>query len=846
MEEIKLSKDAKGWYSCDVPITKDDWAVMLADKSVASESAMTALLSFYYMPGHGTSCSKVAEEYGRKPSYYVGSINGFCRNVQNLFPNFRIVGDDSTAQKFWPVCMAKGKDIDNEFVWYLRPDLVEALRERVISLHVEQYARELDSFWNDEVYKWQAIKTFQSKWDIEAGDFAEMLSAAMADTDNLLASMNSFPLGMLQNFANADAETVRRMFRNLFDESKDLEARFDAFIASSDEMMKKHFQSLLDDNRIHYQNTNAISTYLWLRYPEKYPIFKYSIYREVTAKLGMGVEIGRTGRPSEVVKGYRMYNAIWKYLSANQALIEHITKRLSDEGYGELPLYGPVATDFGYWLGKRNDNSLKETLKLKTGTTMSPLISKAYALLQSKKNLILQGAPGTGKTYNTASLAVALIDGKVPERHKDVMDRYDELRSARRIGFTTFHQSMDYEDFVEGIKPIHDGGAVRYEVVDGLFKRMCKAAQVASDIEETGSETIEGLNLINDNPTIWKVSLGGTGDNPIRKDCLQNGHIRISWEQYGDIDFSEENSNVTEGKNILRTFQDSDIMKIGDIVVSCYSQTDTDAIGIITGDYEYRADGGEYPRYREVKWLATGFKHNILDINNGKRMTLGTVYRLSIDLKDILDVIRKYAPAVPVAVPAAQKPYVLIIDEINRGNASKIFGELITLLEADKRLGEDNGITLQLPYSKEEKGFGVPKNLYIIGTMNTTDRSTGTIDYAIRRRFAFLTIPADREVVKGDTAKALFDDVKAFIQKYRYADMDVDDLMVGHSYFMADDDNELVMKMEFEIIPLIKEYIKDGILTIRPDDACRYFDSWLQLKPYEQEALDDADDDTDE
>ena len=433
------------------------------------------------------------------------------------------------------------------------------------------------------------------------------------------------------------------------------------------------------------------------------------------------------------------------------------------------------------------------------------------------------------------------------------MDRYDELREARRIGFTTFHQSMDYEDFVEGIKPIYDGGIVRYEVNDGVFKRMCKAAQVASDIEETGSETIEGLNLMNDNPTIWKVSLGGTGDNPIRKDCLQNGHIRISWEQYGDIDFSEDNPKVTEGKNILRTFYDSDIMKKGDIIVSCYSQSETDAIGIVTGDYEYRADGGEYPRYRDVKWFATGFKHNIVDINNGKRMTLGTVYRLSIDLKDILDVISKYAPKVPVAVPSAPKPYVLIIDEINRGNVSKIFGELITLLEADKRLGEDHGITLQLPYSKDEKGFGVPKNLYIIGTMNTTDRSTGTIDYAIRRRFAFLTIPAELELVKWPTAQALFDDVKKFITDHRYADMDVDDLMVGHSYFMLNKENEaeenaqeMRMKMEFEIIPLIKEYIKDGILTIRPDEARKYFDSWMQLKPYNPVTPEEDDDDSNE
>lgn len=290
-------------------------------------------------------------------------------------------------------------------------------------------------------------------------------------------------------------------------------------------------------------------------------------------------------------------------------------------------------------------------------------------------------------------------------------------------------------------------------------------------------------------------------------------------------------------------------MKKGDIVVSCYSQNETDAIGIITGDYEYRAEGGEYPRYREVKWLATGFKHDIIDINKGKKMTLGTVYRLSIDLKDMLDVIRKYAPTVPIVVPSAQKPYVLIIDEINRGNVSKIFGELITLLEADKRLGEDHQIALQLPYSKDDKGFGVPKNLYIIGTMNTTDRSTGTIDYAIRRRFAFLTISADRQLVKWDKAQALFDDVKQFITNYRYADIEVDDLMVGHSYFMLDADNDsddndvkMRMKMEFEIIPLIKEYIKDGILTIRPDDARKYFDSWIQLKPYKPEIQEETDD----
>ena len=176
-----------------------------------------------------------------------------------------------------------------------------------------------------------------------------------------------------------------------------------------------------------------------------------------------------------------------------------------------------------------------------------------------------------------------------------------------------------------------------------------------------------------------------------------------------------------------------------------------------------------------------------------------------------------------------EKPFVLIIDEINRGNVSKIFGEIITLIEKDKRLGEEHPITVVLPYSKQSD-FGVPSNLYIIGTMNTTDRSTGTIDYALRRRFAFLTVPSEKGHIVDETGKKLFDNVKEFIEKYRFADMDIEDLMVGHSYFMAEDEEVLKLKVEYEIIPLLKEYIKDGILRVNKVEQNKYFNSWLNLE----------------
>lgn len=308
-------------------------------------------------------------------------------------------------------------------------------------------------------------------------------------------------------------------------------------------------------------------------------------------------------------------------------------------------------------------------------------LEKCAKLLSKKHNIILQGAPGTGKTYNTAAIALNALDITDVDLtdHKAVMIRYDELL-GKQIFFTTFHQSLDYEDFVEGLKPHvqtdNKGNSigVTYEPEDGIFKRACNKA----------------------------------------------------------VENSEDN-----------------------------------------------------------------------------------------------------------------KPVVLIIDEINRGNVSKIFGELITLLESDKRSQGNHPIKVILPYTKTE--FGVPSNLYIIGTMNTTDRSTGTLDYALRRRFAFVTLQSDRSVIEKhydklgnanlrDMAVALFDDIKKFIEspKHLCGDMSIDDLMVGHSYFMAEDEEELKDKVEYEIIPLINEYINDGILNVKNEEKKTAFDSWLSLAPIQE------------
>ena len=836
---IHLTKDSKGVLSCDVPITKEQWLDILRNRTVTTAQYLKVLLSFYFMPDHRATCAQCEKEYGLPSGTYNVCISHFGKAVSKLFDDFEIVDDTADSPRLWPIPMGKGKTIivdgSPQFEWQLRKELVEALEVIVIENAISKYMADFEVHWDNEKYnekyKWQAIKFFQNNWDIDAPDFAAMLEKALGKTKNLLDSGRTFPRGVLLLFAKEAPETVRSMFAKLYDESLDLKERISDFINSA-QLLKEQY--LPDPNKSHYQNANAVSVYLWLRYPDKYYIYKYNVYKDVDEKLNFGLDF-KTGKISQVIKGYKMYNLMNEVLISNHANTDFIAKHFAEDSsvYPD-PKFITATIDLGYYIS-RWMKSPKEALKSLSVSHMNPFIQKAKSILENKKNIILQGAPGTGKTYNTASLALSIIDGKVPETHDEVMARYSELCDERRIGFATFHQSMDYEDFIEGIKPDHAGENIIYKVEDGIFKQMCLSAKTASEVAASGTEDL--LAGLNENPTIWKVSLEGTGDNPTRRDCMENGHIRIGWAEYGDIDFTEDNPKVGDGKYVLRRFQNE--MKIGDIVVSCWSANETDAIGIITGDYEYRSEGGQLPRYRDVKWIVKGIKHDIRSINNNHGMVQASVYRLSTSLNDIIDVIKHYAPGQQTVVDNIEKPYVLIIDEINRGNVSKVFGELITLIEKDKRTGAEHPITVTLPYSK--KPFGVPENLYIIGTMNTTDRSTGTIDYALRRRFAFLTVPSEKKHIESETGKKLFDSVKEFIEKFRFADIDVEDLMVGHSYFMAEDDEDLKLKVQYEIIPLIKEYIKDGILRVNPAEQKKYFDAWLEL-----ETLDDNDSGTSE
>lgn len=433
-------------------------------------------------------------------------------------------------------------------------------------------------------------------------------------------------------------------------------------------------------------------------------------------------------------------------------------------------------------------------------------------------NTILYGPPGTGKTYNTVVYAVAIIENKPvasikAESYSAVLERYNAYKADGLIEFTTFHQSYGYEEFIEGIKPVMDSddehSDIQYSIEDGLFKAFCNRASMPA----TKKANVDlGLNKT---PTIWKVSLWSTGDNPTRTECLENGHIRIGWDDYGpditdDTDFSENG-----GKNVLNSFIYK--MKVGDIVFSCYSSTTIDAIGVVTGDYEWcngQFDDG-LNRMRKVNWIVKGINEDIVEINGGSTMTLSTVYKLKVSLADAMALIQKHLPA--TVQMDDKRNQVFIIDEINRGNISKIFGELITLIESSKRIGQAEGMKAKLPYSQQL--FGVPDNVYIIGTMNTADRSIATIDTALRRRFRFKEMMPDAEVLSGISVDDIsISDMLSRMNK-RIAVLYDREHTIGHAYFIPLRDNPTIEQLaeifENAIVPLLQEYFYEDYEKIR-------------------------------
>lgn len=453
----------------------------------------------------------------------------------------------------------------------------------------------------------------------------------------------------------------------------------------------------------------------------------------------------------------------------------------------------------------------------------------------SEKNILLYGTPGTGKTYSTVKYAVSIIEEKPldiieAEDYDAVFARYLTYKKDNLIAFTTFHQSYGYEEFIEGIRPVisSDGKEtireIEYEVHDGIFKEFCNNAGTPVNL---GKSVDLGFGK---KPSVWKVSLEGTGDNPTRSECMKNNHIRIGYDVYGDTISDSTDYSKDGGGKVLNAFYNR--MQIGDIVFSCYSSKTIDAIGVITGEPEWHDEFPRFKRLRKVNWIALGLNEDITDLNAGCVMSNQSVYKMSVSASDAINVLKKVKPDVfnnQVKIPNR----VFIIDEINRGNISKVFGELITLIEPSKRIGEKEELRSILPYSKES--FGVPSNVYLIGTMNTADRSIALMDTALRRRFSFVEMQPKPALLDSILVENTVNIAKMLeIINKRITVLYDREHTIGHSYFMPLRDDPSIERLaeifKSKIIPLLQEYFYDDYEKIslvlgdnqKPDDSTRF------------------------
>lgn len=444
------------------------------------------------------------------------------------------------------------------------------------------------------------------------------------------------------------------------------------------------------------------------------------------------------------------------------------------------------------------------------------------------RNIILYGPPGTGKTYSTIRRALELILGeKALEGLSDeaLVKIFREKQAQGQVEFVTFHQAYGYEEFVEGIRPVfgeHEGSEVCYELHDGIFKRIALRAAaeglIAKD-EEPDFDTLWSLFLKNVEEEGNRVAMSSSG-KPYVLRASGRGSLNIypcELDEDGAVKTIDENSWRTASKKYTQLLWEHR-NELGPDPKDIDSAKTAKLFAL-----EFKTSGGHH--YSAI-WIAYRELFNLSRSASGRKQGLIEPKEL---VQQALD--KPGAGGASFSFSAAMPHYVLIVDEINRGNISKILGELITLLEADKRLGMPSELKLPLSYSPEHR-FAVPPNLHVIGTMNTADRSIALMDVALRRRFTFEELMPDsgiigkvlsKEVANHALINLVMDIFDTMNQRIRFV-YDRDH-QLGHAYFLGVRNLEdLRLVFVDRVIPLLQEYFYGAWDKICMVLGCPYTD----------------------
>lgn len=756
--------------------------------------------------------------------------------------------------------------------------------------------------WRDEKYKWEAVKWFQDNWNVNAQDFVEMLNRSLDKTFNLLASNNNFPKGMIVGFAKAAPEEVRSMFIALFDESKDVFERIDAFKLQSSILLEKYGNGAAQ----HYQYENAISTYLWLRYPDKYYIYKFGEVKTVASELEADYQFKKGAYADNIRNFLRLYDEISATLKEDTELVNLFQSQLTETCYPD-PELKTLTIDVGFYISRYY--SQKDAIAAETASWVaddydpglsvddwsrlladeSVFTTNALEIMKRMKDYggmatCTQLAVKYGETknfYNSGSVALAKrvveATGITPNTRNDSTTRWwSVLYIGRNAGK-------------------EEDGSFVWKLRDELSTALDKAdlSGIELYVAAAPGEEDRGYWWLNANPKIWSFANIAVGEVQSYTLYNENGNKRRIFQNFldakaGDMIIGYESNPVKQIVAIGRISSEQDGEKIyfekvegltspidyatlkgcPELERMEYFQNPQGSLFKLTrGEYDFIVDmiREENPvavttsidaytksdflddvymtekRYENLVAVLQNKKNIILQGAPGVGKTFAA-RRLAWSIMGEKDDSRiefvqfhqnysyedfmmgykpveegfelKYGIFYRFCQKAANQPdkdFFFIIDEINRGNMSKIFGELLMLIEKDYR-----GTKATLAYNG--LAFSVPQNLYIIGMMNTADRSLAMIDYALRRRFSFFEVEPGfdsdgfiqyQNSLNSETLNELISKIKDLNREISLDKSLGKGFCIGHSYFCGRDvctEEWLHSIVDYDILPMLREY----------------------------------------
>lgn len=631
--------------------------------------------------------------------------------------------------------------------------------DSIITEYKKQF---IQSQWLKEKFKWEAVKCFQDNWDISTDNFSEMLINSLAKTGNLLSSKNNFPKDTIINLSKLYPNEVCKMFIELFDENKNIYKRISTFKENSEALFKKP-QKI---GNSHYQTENAITTYLWLRYPDKYYIYKFSEVVAVSNELESNYIFKRGEFANNIENFFNFYDEICSKLQSDTELKSMLNSVITDTCYSD-PKLKTLTLDVGFFISRyySNENDSDILANEWEPTDYSPKLS-----IEDWENLL-----NDPDIFDEKSL-------KVMKCIKDCGGTASCTQLSRVYGDTINFYNTTSSNLAKRIvektgcpKPASIKNNKWWPVL--YLGKSAEKNEEGSFIWKLRDELSEALNKV-DLSYIDKKNSIDFSLNQKKKYTKENflKDVYISEEKYDKLVtvLKRKKNIILQGApGVGKTFLAKRL------AYSIMGEKDDERINFIQFHQNYSYED-----------FVMGYR----PIEEGFELKYGIFYNFC-----------------QKATKNPDKDYFFIIDEINRGNLSKIFGELLMLIEADYR--DEKAI---LAYTGSD--FSVPKNLHIIGMMNIADRSLAMIDYALRRRFSFFDIePAfDSEGFsnyKKEFSNNTFDELIKTIKELN-KEITKDNSLgkgfcIGHSYFCnAEECTEAWMKdiVEFDILPMLSEY----------------------------------------